>query len=198
LTKRFAPATQRNREAISDVLAGVLPSSGLALEIASGSGEHVIHFAARFPGLIWQPSDDDEDGIASISSWREDVDLPNILPPVRLDVRQDIWPVREADVILCINMVHISPWSASEGLCAGAGRVLPSGGLLYLYGPYLEADVATAASNLEFDASLIARNPEWGLRKAEDIIALAQKNGLAFVQRTAMPANNISLVFRRV
>jgi Protein of unknown function (DUF938) len=198
LTKRFAPATQRNREAISDVLAAILPSNGMALEIASGSGEHVIHFAARFPGLIWQPSDDDADGIASISSWREDVDLPNILPPVRLDVRADTWPVKEADAILCINMVHISPWSATEGLCAGAGRLLPPTGLIYLYGPYLEADVDTAASNLEFDASLRARNPEWGLRKAEDLIALAQQNGLTFVQRTAMPANNISLVFRRV
>jgi SAM-dependent methyltransferase len=165
--RRFAPATQRNREAISDVLADILPSGGLALEIASGTGEHVIHFAARFPGLIWQPSDDDNAGIASIESWRADVDLPNILPAIRLDASAPLWPTESVDAILCINMIHISPWAATVGLMSGAGRVLASGGILYLYGPYRETGVETAKSNEAFDQSL------------------------------KMPANNLSLVFRR-
>ncbi len=197
MTRRFAPATQRNREAIANVLADVLPVNGLALEIASGTGEHVIHFAARFPDLIWQPSDDDDDGLASIAAWRADADLPNILPPIRLDASAPDWPVDEADAILCINMIHISPWAATIGLMAEAGRLLTAGGLLYLYGPYREAGVATAPSNEAFDRSLKARDPDWGLRHREDVTALAASNGLTFDRRVAMPANNLSLVFRK-
>jgi SAM-dependent methyltransferase len=195
--KRFAPATLRNREAISDVLEGILPKSGLVLEIASGTGEHVIHFAAHFPGLIWQPTDDDDAGIASIESWRSDVDLPNIEPALRLDASAAEWPVKSADAILCINMIHIVPWAATQGLMAGAARTLGEGGLLYLYGPYLEEDVPTVPGNVAFDASLKSRNPEWGIRQAEEVIALAAGHGLHFERRIAMPANNLSLVFRR-
>jgi Protein of unknown function (DUF938) len=194
--KRYAPATERNRVAISDVLANVLPTSGLALEIASGTGEHVIHFAARFPGLIWQPTDDDDAGIASIESWRTDVDLPNIRPALRLNAAAPAWPVSHADAILCINMIHIAPWSAAEGLMAGASRLLRQGGMMYLYGPFREDDVLTAPGNEEFDRSLKSRDPQWGLRLVADVIALAKQYGLVFAQRTAMPANNLSLVFR--
>ncbi len=195
--KRQAPATARNRDAISDILAEILPKAGFALEIASGTGEHIIHFAARFPGLIWQPSDDDEAGIASIEAWRSDVDLPNILSAIRLDAAAPLWPVSDADAILCINMIHISPWRATEGLMTGAGRTLSAGGLLYLYGPFRRAGVPTAASNEQFDASLKSRNPEWGLRQMEDVVALALTCGLKFERQVDMPANNMSLIFRR-
>jgi SAM-dependent methyltransferase len=196
--KRFAPATQRNREAISDVLAGILPTSGLVLEIASGTGEHVIHFAACFPGVIWQPTDDDVAGIASIEPWRADVDLPNIQPALRLDASALDWPVCAVDAILCINMIHIAPWAAAEGLLAGALRILSPGGALYLYGPYTQAGIATAPSNRAFDASLKSRNPAWGLRAVEDMVALAAANGLKLDRLIEMPANNLSLIFLRV
>ncbi len=199
MSKQFAPATQRNREAIADVLADVLPVNGLALEIASGTGEHVIHFAACFPDLIWQPSDDDAGGLASITAWRADVDLPNILPPIRLDASAPDWPVAEAeaDAILCINMIHISPWAATIGLMAEAGRLLQNGGVLFLYGPYREKDVPTSSSNEAFDASLKSRDPAWGLRFREDVTALAERYGLGFDRRVAMPANNLALVFHK-
>jgi SAM-dependent methyltransferase len=196
-TKRFAPATQRNRQAISDVLAAILPGTGLVLEIASGTGEHVIHFAARFPGLIWQPTDDDDAGIASIESWRADVDLPNILPALRLDASAAEWPVTEADAILCVNMIHIAPWTATEGLMAGAAQCLPEGGILYLYGPYRQAGVPTAPSNEAFDLSLKDRNLDWGLRAVDDVTALALAHGLKPDPPIDMPANNLSLFFRR-
>ncbi len=195
--KRFAPATQRNREAISDVLEEILPSSGFVLEIASGTGEHIIHFAARFPGLIWQPSDDDDAGLASIESWRADVDLPNILPAIRLDAASADWPVTQADAILCINMIHISPWKATEGLMAGAERLLKTGDVLYLYGPYRQASVQSAPSNEAFDASLKSRNPAWGLRDVDEVINLARQFGLHLDQIIQMPANNLSLMFKR-
>lgn len=194
--KRHAPATERNRDAILSVLRQELPSSGLVLEVASGSGEHAIHFAAALPMLDWQPSDPDPVALASIEAWRVEAGLPNVSPPVRLDASAD-WPVESADAILCINMVHISPWDATLGLLKGAGRVLPSGGLLYLYGPYLRDGVETAPSNLAFDASLKARNPQWGLRRVEDVIAAAALEGLVFQRLVEMPANNLSLIFRR-
>jgi len=194
--KRIAPATERNREAIFAVLRGELPSSGLVLEVASGSGEHAIHFAAALPALDWQPSDPDPAALASIEAWREEAGLPNVRPPVRLDASAD-WPVDRADAILCINMVHISPWSATLGLLRGAEACLPPDGLLYLYGPYLRDDVETAPSNLAFDASLKARDPQWGLRRVEDVIAAAHAQRLRFDRLLEMPANNLSLLFRR-
>lgn len=194
--KRHAPATERNRDAIVAVLCDELPPSGLVLEVASGSGEHAIHFAAAFPDLDWQPSDPDPAALASIAAWREEAGLANLHPPIRLDAAAP-WPVEGADAILCINMVHISPWAATLGLLRGAGTCLPSGGLLYLYGPYLQEGVETAPSNLAFDASLKARDPRWGLRRVEDVIAVADAEGLRFDRLLEMPANNLSLLFRK-
>lgn len=196
--KRHAPATLRNRDAIAAVLADWLPSAGTVLEVASGSGEHVVHFAAAFPQLEWQPSDPDPDALVSIAAWSAEAGLANVAPPVRLDAAAPGWPASAADALLCINMVHISPWAATLGLFAGAARVLPAGAPLILYGPYVEPDVPTAPSNLDFDASLRGRNPEWGLRNSEAVKAAAAEAGLAFAARRAMPANNLMLLFRRV
>jgi len=192
--RRHAPATQRNRDAIVDILRDALPSSGLVLEVASGSGEHAVHFAAAFPALDWQPTDPDPAALASIAAWRAEASLPNLRAPMQLDAATD-WPVAQADAILCINMVHISPWDATLGLLRGAGAVLPSGGPLYLYGPYIRAGVETAPSNLSFDASLKARDPSWGLRTVEDVMAAANMQGLRFDRLIEMPANNLSLLF---
>jgi SAM-dependent methyltransferase len=194
--RRHAPATERNRDAILAILREELPSSGLALEVASGSGEHAIHFAAAFPDLGWQPSDPDPVALASIAAWREEAGLANLRPPIRLDATAP-WPMDQADAILCINMVHISPWGATLGLLRGARACLPPGGLLYLYGPYLRDDVETAPSNLAFDASLRARDSQWGLRRVEDVIAAADAQGHRFDRLVEMPANNLSLLFRK-
>jgi len=194
--KRFAPATERNRDAIVAVLRDALPSAGLVLEVASGSGEHAVHFAVSFPALVWQPTDPDPAAIASIAAWREEAALPNLHPPIMLDAADD-WPLARADAILCINMIHIAPWDATLGLFKGAGQTLPPGGLLYLYGPYARADMETAPSNRAFDASLKARDPRWGLRSVEDVVAAADAAGLAFDRLIDMPANNLSLLFRR-
>jgi hypothetical protein len=166
------------------------------LEVASGSGEHAVHFAATFLALDWQPTDPDPAALASIAAWRAEAHLPNLRPPLQLDASVD-WPIAQADAILCINMVHISPWEATLGLLKGAGAALPPGGLLYLYGPYTRAGVDTAPSNLAFDASLKARDPRWGLRAIEDVIAAAGREALAFEKLVEMPANNLSLLFRR-
>jgi SAM-dependent methyltransferase len=195
--RRVAPHVARNAEAIIGVLRSVLPATGTILEIASGSGEHALHFARAFPGLIFQPSDPDPQALASIEAWREAEGAPNLLRPVMLDAEEASWPVDRADAILCINMVHISPWSATQGLLAGAGRLLGRGAPLYLYGAYRRAGVATAESNEAFDRSLKARNPEWGLRRLEDVVAEAAQHGLALERVVQMPANNLSVVFRR-
>ncbi len=195
--KRYAPATERNRDAIAHVLMGMLPKSGTVLEVASGTGEHIVHFARCFPHLTWQPSDYDDAGLASIAAWTEESGLSNINPPIRIDASAEVWPISHADAILCINMVHISPWAATLGLMAGAGRLLSTGGALYLYGPYFEDGVDTAASNLEFDQSLRDRNPEWGIRRLSDIITAAAQYGLSLDTKIEMPANNLSLIFRR-
>jgi SAM-dependent methyltransferase len=195
--KRFAPATARNRDAIAAVLAAVLPPSGRILEIASGTGEHLVHFAAAFPALEWQPSDYDAAGVASVAAWSFDAGLPNILPPLMIDAATSNWPVGPVDAVLCINMVHIAPWAATKGLFEGADRLLSGGGILYLYGPYREASVATVESNEAFDVSLKVRNPDWGLRAVEDVVTLAKQNGLTLEKRIPMPANNLSLVFRK-
>lgn len=195
--RRHAPATLRNRDAIAAVLADWLPAAGTVLEVASGSGEHIVHFAATFPALDWQPSDPDPAGLVSISAWCADAGLANIAPPLALDASADGWPIDRADAILCINMVHISPWAATLGLLAGAAQLLPSGAPLILYGPYLEPDVPTADSNIAFDASLRARDPAWGLRQIDDVKAAAAAAGLTFAERRAMPANNLMLLLRR-
>lgn len=192
------PATARNRDAILDVLRGVLPAAGLVLEIASGSGEHIVHFAQAFPDLTFQPTDPENAALQSIAAWTQDSGLTNIRPPVMLDATLAQWPVNAADAILCINMIHIAPWRASEGLFCGAAGLLGAGAPLYLYGPYRRADVMTAPSNEAFDESLKSRNPEWGLRDLETVAALARDSGFSGPVVTEMPANNLSVVFRRM
>ena len=195
--KRHAPAAGRNREPIAAVLTEELPQAGLVLEVASGTGEHAVHFARTFPDLAWQPSDPDPEARASIAAWREEAALPNLLPPLALDAAAPDWPIAGADAVVCINMVHISPPRATEGLVTGAARLLTAGAPLILYGPYREADGETAPSNLAFDRDLKARNPEWGLRTVEWLDDLAARSGFRRTRRVAMPANNLTLVYRR-
>ncbi|MCP2017058.1 MAG: DUF938 domain-containing protein [Erythrobacter sp.] len=195
--KRHAPATARNSEPLAGVLAEELPASGLVLEIASGSGEHAVFLARRFPALGWQPSDRDAEALASVDAWAAEGGCANLRPAIALDAAQADWPIAAADAALCVNMVHISPWDAAVGLFAGAGRILASGAPLVLYGPFIEPEQETAASNLAFDQSLKQRNPEWGLRDLTDLDALAADHGLRRTARHAMPANNLALVYRR-
>jgi hypothetical protein len=195
--RQHRPHVARNREPILDVLKRMLPARGLVLEIASGSGEHAAYFAAALPSLIWQPSDPDTAALSSIAAHREDVGLTNLLVPVPLDVTAPSWPVAHADAILCCNMIHISPWAACEGLMAGAERTLSSGGILYLYGPYKISGCHTAPSNQEFDGYLRAQNPTWGIRDLDEVAALAKRHNFALVETVAMPANNLSVIFRR-
>jgi hypothetical protein len=192
-----APAALRNREPIAEVLAEWLPTSGLVLEIASGTGEHVTFFAERFPALEWQPSDIHPDALASIEAWREATGLPNVLPPVGLDASSASWPAEHADAVLSINMVHISPWESALGLLSGAARTLPRGGPLILYGPWLGDGIRPVQSNLEFDSDLKRRNPAWGLRRVEDFSAAGEEQGFSLVQTRAMPANNLMLLLQR-
>lgn len=192
------PATQRNRDAILEVLRGVMPPSGLVLEIASGSGEHIVHFANAMPGLTFQPSDPEDAARLSIAAWTAETGLSNIRPPLAIDVRREPWPIAQADAMLCINMIHISPWEATQALMRNAGRILSKGAPLYLYGPYRQKDVVTADSNEAFDADLKSRNPQWGLRQLDDVAALAREAGFSGPAVTPMPANNLSVVFRRM
>ncbi len=195
--RRSAPHVARNAGPIAEVLHRILPARGLVLEIASGSGEHALHFAREFPKLLFQPSDPEPAALRSIEAWRTEEGLFNLLPPVALDARAAEWPVAAADAILCINMVHISPWSATQGLMRGAGRLLAQSAPLYLYGAYRQAGVETAPSNEAFDESLRARDPAWGVRDLEEVVAEAEKNGLRLDEAVPMPANNLSVVFRR-
>jgi Protein of unknown function (DUF938) len=193
--KRVAPAAARNRDAILNVLQDILPAQGSVLEIASGSGEHIIHFAQAMPHLHWQPSDPEPVALASIAAWSAEASLPNIAPPLMLDVCVADWPIARADAILCINMIHIAPWAATLGLMAGAGRLLAPGSPLYLYGPFREQNVPLVQSNADFNASLKARDPQWGLRWVHEVIEVANRHGLVLQKRIAMPANNLSLIF---
>jgi SAM-dependent methyltransferase len=195
--RRSAPAALRNREPIAEVLSEWLPPSGLVLEIASGTGEHAVYFAERFPALEWQPSDVHPEALTSIAAWREEVRLPNIRPPVVIDASAPDWPIDRADAVLSINMVHISPWASALGLLSGAARLLRPGAPLILYGPWLKDDISTAESNLAFDADLKLRDSEWGLRRVENFAAAADERGLALDQTRAMPANNMMLLLRR-
>ena len=194
--KRHAPATERNREPILAVLREELPAVGTVLEIASGTGEHAVHFARALPGLRFQPTDPDPDSVASIAEWRAETGLENLMAPIHLDAAAETWPVECADAILCINMVHISAWAATRGLMRGAGRLLAAGGPLILYGPYRRTGVPTAASNEAFDESLRTRNPQWGLRDLEAVEAEAAKNALRLERVVELPANNLTVVFR--
>jgi len=194
---RSAPAALRNREPIANVLSDWLPASGIVLELASGTGEHAVHFARRFPNLDWQPSDVHADALASIAAHRVAADLPNILPPITLDASSPDWSVERADAVLSINMVHISAWTAALGLVDGAARLLSSGAPLILYGPWLQGGVEPAATNLAFDADLKRRDPSWGLRRVEEFAAAAAERGLMLAETRSMPANNLMLLLRR-
>ncbi|HUE45404.1 MAG TPA: DUF938 domain-containing protein [Aestuariivirgaceae bacterium] len=195
--RQSAPAAERNKEPILAVLRRVLPQSGLVLEIASGTGQHVVHFARTLPGLTWQPSEPDPQMRPSIAAWLAETGLPNVLPPLDLDVARPDWPIDRADAVLCINMIHISPWQATEQLLAGCGRILPPGGVLYLYGPYRRGGRHTAPSNEAFDASLRRRDPRWGVRDLETVVDAASGHGMDLSEVFDMPANNLSVVFVR-
>jgi Protein of unknown function (DUF938) len=207
--RQFAPATERNREPILEVLRQILPASGLVLEIASGTGEHASVFSPQLAPRYWLPSDANTDALASIRAWQQQTLGEHLLPPIALDVNWSDWPqiVRTSEpflslnapltAIVAINMVHISPWSATLGLMAGSGALLPPGGVLYLYGPYRQQGESTAPSNEAFDDMLKARDPNWGVRLLEDVIAAAARHGLQWREAIAMPANNLSVIFER-
>ena len=201
--KKYAPATDRNREPILEVLRDYLPDYGTILEIASGSGQHAVYFTQHLANHYWQPSDPDKNSRDSISAWWWEVQLNNILPPLDITTQADIWPVENIKIplpvssIVCINMTHISPWESTIGLMKGAKRILPEGGILYLYGPYKVDGKHTAPSNELFDIDLRNRNPKWGIRNLDDITALARQYNLNFVNSVQMPANNLSVIFRK-
>jgi hypothetical protein len=195
--RHYAPATLRNREPILAVLRPVLPPRGVVLEIASGSGEHVAFLAQQLPDLTFQPTDPDSRALKSIAAWRAATGAANLRAPLALDAANDVWPIESADAILCINMVHISPWASTLGLLRGAAKLLPVGAPLFLYGPYIRAGVETSPSNLEFDADLRRRNAAWGLRDLADVTEAAERAGFSGPTVTEMPANNLSVVFRR-
>jgi hypothetical protein len=195
--RRWAPAAQRNREPILGVLSRVLPAKGLVLEVASGSGEHAVFFAARLPSIEWQPTDIDAGDRASIAAWREEAALPNLRAPLALDATSDQWPVERADALVNINMIHISPWAAAEGLMRGAARVLPSGAPLVLYGPFRRGGRHTAPSNEAFDRSLRAQDDAWGVRDLDEVSQAAAVAGFDVGEVVEMPANNLTVVFRR-
>lgn len=200
--RQRSPAAERNRQPILEVLQRVLPARGIALEIASGTGQHAVHFAAGLPGWIWQPSDLQADALASIAAWRAqaDVDAPltNLRAPLQLDVMAPDWQdIATVDAIFCANMLHIAPWPVCAALMRGAARYLAAHGVLLTYGPYRVDGVTTAPGNLAFDESLRARNPAWGLRRLADVAHEASRAGLRLREQVAMPANNLLLVFER-
>ena len=195
--KRHAPATERNREPLLAVLREVLPTEGTLLEVASGTGQHAAFFAKAFPGLTWQPTDGDPAALGSIDAWRVEDGLANVLPARLLDASSDAWPVEHADAMLCVNMIHIAPWAACQGLMRGAARVLRPGGRLVLYGPYFVEGKETAPSNLAFDESLRARDPSWGVRELGGVTAEAARHGLQRERVVEMPSHNLTVVFRR-
>ena len=195
--RRSSPAAHRNREPILEILRIVLPRNGIVLEVASGSGEHVIHFAAALANLTWQPSDPSAEALGSIGAWIDAKKPHNVLAPLNLDATAETWPIDRADAVIAINMVHISPWAATLGLLRHAGNLLPTGGPLFLYGPYRRENEALVPSNAAFDADLRARNSAWGLRYLEDVTGEAEAAGLLLDRVVAMPANNLSIIFVR-
>lgn len=198
--KHHAEAEARNTAPILEVLGGILPVNGRALEIASGTGQHSAAFAETFPGIDWQPSDPAMEARDSIAAWVAESELANLRPPLEIDVTQTGWHSAAAgplDLIVCINMIHIAPWTACLGLMAGAGELLREGALLYLYGPYKRDGEHTAPSNAAFDESLRGRNPAWGVRDMGDVAAAAEEQGISLEASIAMPANNFSVIFRK-
>jgi hypothetical protein len=193
-----APAAERNKDPILAVLRRVLPDTGVVLEIASGTGQHIVHFGAALPQLAWQPSDPDPEMRASIAAWIAETGLPNVRQPLAIDVRDEQWPVEHADAVVAVNMVHIAPWTATLGIIRGAGRLLPASGALILYGPYKRGASHTAPSNEAFDAQLRSSNAEWGIRDLEAVVDAARLQGLELEEVVEMPANNLTVVFRRL
>jgi SAM-dependent methyltransferase len=196
VTRETAPSAERNKQPILEVLARVLPPTGLVLEIGSGTGQHVAHFAKSLTRLTFQPSEMDEGRHASISAWIRHENLPNVLAPIAFDVARLPWPVHAAEAIVCINVIHISPWEATLALMQGAGEVLPPGGVLLTYGPYRRDGRHTAPSNEAFDASLKARDSRWGVRDMAEVAMVAKRAGLELEETVAMPANNFTMVYR--
>jgi SAM-dependent methyltransferase len=195
--KRVAAAADRNKEAIAEVLAEVLPRSGLVVEVASGTGQHAAHFAARFPAVTWQPTDLSPEARASIEAYRGELGLPNLLSPLPLDAAGAAWPVARAEAVLCINMIHIAPWAACLGLLRGAGRILPVEAPLVLYGPFAIDGDFTAPSNVAFDQRLRGEDPAWGVRELREVERAALEAGLRLDRVVPRPANNHVVVFRR-
>ena len=192
-----SPAAERNKQPILDVLEGWLPQSGIVLEIASGTGQHVVHFARALPALRWQPTDADPELRTAVAARAVSAALENVLPPLALDVLDAAWPVTAADAVLCINMIHIAPRAATAALLRGSARLLRGGAPLILYWPYKRGGRHTAASNEAFDASLRARNPDWGIRDLDEVAASARDNGFDLRDVVSMPANNLTVLFER-
>lgn len=195
--RREHPSAERNKGPILTVLRRILPPAGTVLEIASGTGQQVAHFAQALPHLTFQPSDPDPASRASVAAWTIGGGLTNVLLPLDLDVRATDWPVDSADAVICANMIHIAPSACTEGLIAGAGRLLPAGGPLAIYGPFKRGGVHTAPTNEAFDASLRAHDPDWGIRDLEAVEALGEAHGLALDEIVEMPANNLIVVLRK-
>ncbi len=195
--RQFSAPAERNCRPILDVLRQVLPAKGLILEVASGGGQHAAFFAPQFPALTWQPSDPQAVARASIQAWADAIKCPNLRPPLELDATAAAWPIDKADAVVCINMIHIAPWEATLGLLRGCARILPAGGVLYLYGPFRRDGQHTAPSNATFDADLKSRDPRWGVRDVGEVAAVAAAQGLGAPVIIPMPANNLSVVFRR-
>ena len=195
--KMHNPSAVRNRDEILEVLTQVLPETGLVLEIASGCGQHCTHFVPHFPGLIWQPTDRDPAKIASIRAYAEEVKLSNLRAPIKLDTTWDSWPIKQADAMVNINMIHASAWESCLGLLKGAARTLVPGAPLFLYGAYIRHDRETAPSNIEFDKRLRARDPSWGVRQFETVVESGENAGLKFDRILDVPNNNYGLVFRK-
>ncbi len=196
--RQFAPSAHRNRDAIRDALIPHWPAAGNVLEIASGSGEHVVHFASAAPHLRFHPTDPSEAARASTDAWVARSGLSNVLPAIELDVTAPIWPVGEAAMMICINMIHIAPWEATTGLMAGAGRSLAKGGALWLYGPFIRDGVETAEGNVNFDLWLKDKDARFGVRHLGDVADVGAANGLAPPTVIEMPANNCLVGFAKV
>jgi len=195
--KRHSEACERNKEPILEVLKDIFPKQGLVLEIASGTGQHAVHFASNLQNLIWQPSDIDPELRKSVRAWHADFNLQNLKSPVHLDVTSENWPIDTADAMMCANMIHIAPWEACIGLLEGAGRILPEGGILCMYGPYKVGGKHTAPSNEAFDQSLRARDASWGIRNLDDVALEARRRGLHLIKTVKMPSNNFCVIYKK-
>ena len=193
-----SPSAERNKAAVADILGQVLPASGLVLEVSSGTGQHVVHFAREMPQLTWQPSEREDESLHSIECWQATEALPNVRAPLRLDVMDRPWPVSSAVAVVCLNMIHIAPWPAAEALILGASEIVGPGGVLFLYGPFRRGGQHTAPSNEAFDLRLRSQNPDWGVRNLEDVASHAEAHGFKAPAVYEMPANNLSAVFRRL